>query len=187
MAGWRKRYFNAGFHAIRATHADQWLRTALRGVGIVLTLHRVRPWREQSFAPNRSLEVTPQFLNGVIELLNEHGFEILPLDEVPARLESKRPKRPFAVLTFDDGYRDTLEYAWPILKRHGLPWSIFIVPDFADRRGQLWWLELEESIAKLDIVDVTIGNNRTVCETRSAHQKSSAYQHLCQALRAGPD
>lgn len=181
---WKKALFAAGFAAIGATRADRWLRWAAQGPGVILTLHRVRPWREKSFAPNRFLEITPEFLGRVITLLKRDGFDVVPLDEVPARLESKRPRRPFAVITFDDGYRDNLEYAWPILKRHGAPWTVFIAPDFVEGRGRLWWLELEESIARLDVVDVTIGGTHFVLDTSSPRRKDAAYRQLYRRLRA---
>jgi peptidoglycan/xylan/chitin deacetylase (PgdA/CDA1 family) len=180
----KTKFITAGFETIAATRADQWLRRAAQGLGVILMFHRVRPWRERSFTPNRFLEVTPDFLDQVITSLDQEGFDIVPLDEVPARFEMKRPYRPFAALTFDDGYRDNLEYAWPILKRRRVPWTVFIVPDFLDRRGRLWWLELEESIARLDFVDVTIGISKLVFDTREPRQKNAAYRHLFRRLRA---
>jgi peptidoglycan/xylan/chitin deacetylase (PgdA/CDA1 family) len=184
---WRSKLFTAGFAAIAATRADQWLRGVARGSGVILTFHRVRPRRLECFAPNRFLEVTPDFLDRVITLLDQDGFDVVPLDEVPARLETNRNPRPFAAITFDDGYRDSLQYAWPILKHHGVPWAIFVVPAFLDRSGRLWWLELEEAIARLNVVAVTIGKTKFVFNTRSLQQKNAVYQHLCQCLKAGPE
>ena len=40
--------------------------------------------------------------------------------------------RRFACLTFDDGYRDFLTHAWPVLKRNAAPATVFLV---ADRLG----------------------------------------------------
>ena len=37
--------------------------------------HHVRPWREQAFAPNRGLEITPEFLEATIETVRARGFE----------------------------------------------------------------------------------------------------------------
>jgi peptidoglycan/xylan/chitin deacetylase (PgdA/CDA1 family) len=61
-------------------------------------------------------------------------------------------RRPTVALTFDDGYRDNLEYAWPILKRHQVPATIFIATAFAEGTGELWWVALERGIAALDRV-----------------------------------
>ena len=51
-------------------------------------------------------------------------------------------------LTFDDGYRDNLHYALPILKKYDAPFAIYIPTSFPDRAGELWWLTLEAVIAR---------------------------------------
>jgi peptidoglycan/xylan/chitin deacetylase (PgdA/CDA1 family) len=46
--------------------------------------------------------------------------------------ESRRPLPGKAVmLTFDDGYRDFAEDAWPLLERYGFPVTLFVVADAA--------------------------------------------------------
>ena len=120
-------------------------------------------------------------------MLEEENFEVVALDDVPARLYIERPERPFAAITFDDGYRDNLEHAWPVLKHHGVPWTLFIVPDFVDRRGRLWWIELEEAIARLDVLEIVLDGSERVFNTRGIDEKKSAYSNLCRRLKAGPE
>src|SRR5262245_49388831 len=113
----RHRLFVAGFEVLAATRADRWLRSFARGRGVILMFHHVRPWRPRQFAPNRVLEITPDFLDVVLTELRREGFDIIPLDAVPDRLRADSCQQPFAALTFDDGYRDNVEHAWPVLKR----------------------------------------------------------------------
>jgi peptidoglycan/xylan/chitin deacetylase (PgdA/CDA1 family) len=47
-------------------------------------------------------------------------------------------RRAFAV-TFDDGYRDNFEVAWPILSRLGVPATIFLVADLVDSDRPFPW------------------------------------------------
>src|SRR5215207_5229442 len=148
MSSLKHRLFAAGFAATSALRADRWLRPLAQGCGAILMFHHVRPWRERAFAPNRLLEITPEFLDSALAIAVELGFDLVPLDEVPLRL--RRPGRPFAAITFDDGYRDTAEHALPVLRRHGAPFTVFVTTRFADGAGGLWWLELEEAIARLD-------------------------------------
>ncbi|NIX76188.1 polysaccharide deacetylase family protein [Microvirga terricola] len=187
MPSWRHHLFATGFSAISATRADIWLRPLARGAGVILMFHHVRPWHEKPFTPNRFLEITPEFLAKTVATLRKDGFEIISLDEVPDRLRSTRSHPPFAVLTFDDGYRDNIEYGWPILKRLKAPWTMFVVNDFASGHGRLWWLELEMAIAQLDHIEVTLHEERLVLTTGTTAQKSEAFGLLRRRLKAGPE
>ncbi len=43
------------------------------------------------------------------------------------------------MVTFDDGYRDNYDLAFPVLKRHGVPGVFFITTGFLDQRRVAWW------------------------------------------------
>lgn len=183
MESWRHRLFATGFSAIAATRADRWMRDVTMGRGVILTFHHVRPWRERTFAPNRALEITPEFLRETVLFLRRAGFDILSMDEVPDRLRSRSNARPFAVLTFDDGYRDNLEYAWPILKDLNAPWTLYAVSDFAEGNGCLWWIELERIIEQLDKIRVHIGGEKLALPARTLPQKNEAFKILYRRLK----
>lgn len=68
---------------------------------------------------------------------------VLPLDTALADLVAGRPLPPRAVaLTFDDGYRDNLVHAVPVLHRYGLPATVFLVPGFLSHKVHAWWERL---------------------------------------------
>ncbi|WP_375462502.1 polysaccharide deacetylase family protein [uncultured Methylobacterium sp.] len=183
----RHRLFEAGFRAVSATGADRWLAPAARGLGVILTFHHVSPEEPGPYAPNRLLAVTPDFLDATLCELDARGFEIVDLDAVPERLVTPDDRPPFAVLTFDDGYRDNLEHAAPVLRRHGAPWTLFVTSDFADGRGRLWWIELERAIARLDRVRIDIGGRSLDLPARSPQQKTLAYEAIYRDLRGGSE
>lgn len=61
-------------------------------------------------------------------------FRFVSLDEIGARLVTAEPfERPVAAVTFDDGYRDVYEQAYPVLKRKGIPAAVFVVTDLVGR------------------------------------------------------
>jgi len=186
FAGRRHRLFNAAFGVLGALRADAWLRPIARGAGVILMFHHVRPWTAREFAPNRILEITPAFLDRTLALLRELDFDLVPLDGVPARLE-RGAARPFAALTFDDGYRDNVEHAWPVLRRHGAPWTLFVTADYAAGRGRLWWLELEEAIARLDHLSLEIDGARIERPCATPAEKAAVFEEVYWALRAGPE
>jgi peptidoglycan/xylan/chitin deacetylase (PgdA/CDA1 family) len=182
----RHDLFAAGFRAIAASGADRWLGPVARGAGVILTFHHVRPVAFGEFAPNRLLEITPDFLDLTLRTIKTKGFDLVPLDEVPARI-GRKDGPPFAVLTFDDGYRDNVEHAAPILRHHRAPWTLFVTTDFADGRGRLWWLELEAAIARLDRVRVGFDGEALDLPSRTAAEKQRAFAAVYWRLRAGPE
>ena len=111
MSDLKKTIIRAGLETLYFSGAHVALRPFFQGVGAILTLHHVRPQRRGAFQPNRLLEVTPDFLNSVIRRLKRSRLDIVSLDEMYRRLVQRDFKRRFVCITFDDGYRDLLQYA----------------------------------------------------------------------------
>jgi peptidoglycan/xylan/chitin deacetylase (PgdA/CDA1 family) len=64
-------------------------------------------------------------------------FNVISLAEAVERLRSKSLPKRAACITFDDGYRDNYTNALPILKKYGVPFTVFIATDFLD--GRMMW------------------------------------------------
>lgn len=59
-------------------------------------------------------------------------FNVLPLDEaVEMAAEGLLPRRAVAI-TFDDGYRDNFDVALPLLRKFGLPATVYVATSFLD-------------------------------------------------------
>lgn len=187
--GLRKKAIGAGFGLFRATGLHRLAAPLLRGSGAILMFHHVRPWMGDGFAPNRGLEITPDFLEASILTLRDGGFEIIDLDAAIRRLaaEPAEPSHPFAVLTFDDGYRDNYEFALPILRRHAAPFTVFVTTGFADRTARLWWVELEEAVRRLPEIRVTIAGAPFVYPAAGEAQKRASMAEIYWRLRAEPE
>lgn len=185
MPTWRERAIGVGMGLFRASGAHRLAEPFTRGLGAILMLHRVRPRRDDAFDPNGGLEIAPQFLDRLLTHLVERGYDILPLDVVVAILSrGERPARPFVALTFDDGYRDLLDHALPILERHRAPFVAYVTAGFADGSARLWWLEMEEAARRLDKIDIVVGGRRIARDMRNAREKSEAHDEIYWALRA---
>jgi peptidoglycan/xylan/chitin deacetylase (PgdA/CDA1 family) len=176
-----------GFRVFDATRLHRAAAPFARGLGAILMFHRVRPAGTGEFAPNRGLEITPDYLDAVLRHLRASGFEIVTLDEALARLAAPKPRAPFVALTFDDGTRDTAQVALPVLERHEAPFTAFVTTGFADRTARMWWLELEASIAALDHVDVLIDGARHSFDARTPAGKQQAFEAINRVLRAGSE
>jgi peptidoglycan/xylan/chitin deacetylase (PgdA/CDA1 family) len=185
MASMRYLFIGLALKAISVTRADRFFAGRFAGAGVILTFHHVRLASDRLFAENRLLEITPSFLEAVIRLLRELDYEIIPLDTLKDRLEIEGKR--FAVLTFDDGYLDTRDYALPILKRHEAPFTVFVTPGFAERTTPLWWLDLEDSVRARETIEVQLPSGRFVHPTRTPDDQRAGFKRLYWALRQLPE
>lgn len=61
-------------------------------------------------------------------------FTFVTLDDIGEHIAAGMPfDRPVAAVTFDDGYRDVYEHAFPVLRRKGIPAGVFVVTDLVGR------------------------------------------------------
>ncbi len=115
------------------------------GIGHILTLHRVIPQSSFTIPENKALEITPDYLEFLIQFYRKHNYEFASLDtlyDVLSRKEKKRKK--LVILTFDDGYSDVYDYAYPLLKSHDVHLNLYLTSSFPDKTATMWWYALEE-------------------------------------------
>jgi peptidoglycan/xylan/chitin deacetylase (PgdA/CDA1 family) len=159
-----------------------------RGRGVIFTLHQVLPKEARGFDPNGILRVTPEFLESTIVQTRAAGFDIVSLDDAVQRLaEPGVDKRPFACLTFDDGYRDNLIHALPVLQRHNAPFTVYVPSDFPDGGGELWWLVLEDVVRVAPRITVQMRGSVTTFACGSAAEKSATFEAVYWWLREQPE
>jgi peptidoglycan/xylan/chitin deacetylase (PgdA/CDA1 family) len=132
----------------------------------ILCFHRVLPetQREAYFSP--VLAITPEAFETICATLAARKVRVLPLNEaVQAYLDPEDCGRVVA-LTFDDGYRDNATYAAPILKRHGLRASFYVVSDLIGTALPPWYDRM----------------GRVVQELRSLQKFVDAQGHVCASI-----
>jgi len=67
--------------------------------------------------------------------------DVIAPEDLPGLARDRRRGR-HVLLTFDDGYRDNYEVAYPLLRRHGLTATFFPCVGFLDGARTAWWDEL---------------------------------------------
>jgi peptidoglycan/xylan/chitin deacetylase (PgdA/CDA1 family) len=172
--------------AVRYSGAESLFAPVTSSAGVIFMLHQVSPEPAQEFEPNRILKVTPDFLDAVVGWIIDVGFEVIALDAVRERLQCGGA-RPFACFTFDDGYRDNRDYAYPIFKRRNLPLTIYVPTDFADCRADLWWLTLEEVLRAASHITLGINGEGRHFSLASVAEKDTAYHEIYWWLRSIPE
>lgn len=188
MAKVKTAMMKAAMSGLYHTGAHRLLAPYTQGVGVIFTLHQVHPEppEPRAFSPNRILEVTPEFLDAVLDQVLEAGLDVISLDEAVQRLKQGSDRR-FACFTFDDGYRDNLKYAYPIFKQRGLPLTLYVPTDYPDGHGELWWLALEEIVANQEHIEVEREGETWKLPTATVAEKERAFEQVYWWLRALDD
>lgn len=183
MAGVKTKVLKAAMSGLYHSGAHRLLAPYTQGTGLIFTLHQVRPEEDKAFAPNRILEVTPEFLDAVLDQVQEAGLDVVSLDEAMRRL-NEGDERRFVCFTFDDGYRDNLHYAYPLFKRRGLPFTLYVPTDYPDGRGELWWLALEEIVRRANAIELCRNGELWQLPTATLAEKERAFEEIYWWLRS---
>ena len=105
-------------------------------------LHRVVEQRSEK-PEQRELEVTPDYLEQKILEYKQKGYTFVSINDVSLFQVSGFKFHRFVCVTFDDGYRDNYTLAYPLLKRLGVPFTVYITTGFIDNRLPMWWYQGE--------------------------------------------
>jgi peptidoglycan/xylan/chitin deacetylase (PgdA/CDA1 family) len=104
--------------------------------GVILVYHRVTSVADPAFAP-----LPPEIFEEHCRAIKQ-WLSVMPLSVFAERHRHGRSLKGCCAITFDDGYRDFLEYAYPILERHSLPATHFLVTDCLASGLPTWNLRL---------------------------------------------
>ncbi len=108
---------------------------------MILLYHRIArvesdPW---------SLCVTPEHFAEHLEVIRRHSAA--KLSQIQSRGTIFRRRSGYSVaVTFDDGYADNFYEAAPLLERHDIPATFFIVTGYVGGAREFWWDELEKLV-----------------------------------------
>ena len=184
MTNLKKTIIRTGLETLYFTGLHHLMRPLVGGVGAILTLHHVRPARPDAFQPNRLLEITPAFFDGLLRRLKRMRIDVISLDEMHRRFIAEDFKRRFVCIAFDDGYKDLNEYAYPLLKKYELPFALYIATSFPDRLGELWWVALEAVVARNSRIGLMIDGEQKFFDCATVAQKRELYDALYGYLRS---
>ena len=99
----------------------------MKGRAVVLMYHNVGIPPKDSLL--RSLYVTPRMFRFQMWYLKTAGFRVVPLKEILLYMSGNVFEGPLAAITFDDGYQDFYDNAYPVLQSCGYPSTVFLVSD----------------------------------------------------------
>ncbi|HUK42317.1 MAG TPA: polysaccharide deacetylase family protein [Candidatus Acidoferrales bacterium] len=190
-------------HAARKT--GEWLKGKFAARGIILLYHRVTELKSDP----QLLAVSPQHFAEHLEIVKSKCHPV-PLKELVVGLKGKTQNEFPVAITFDDGYADNLAQAQPLLRRYGVPATVFVTAGYVESGREFWWDEIERLILEPPFLPETLkldtleGENLTWELGEGSHQgdaylkwnvqasenptpRHTLYRSLCELLRSLPE
>jgi peptidoglycan/xylan/chitin deacetylase (PgdA/CDA1 family) len=124
-------------------YVRRWRSSPYRRCGLALVYHRIAERGGRGEAPGYGVErgLPVDVFEAQLRFLLKHFRPVPTLDLLADDPDASRAR--FSV-TFDDGYRDNLALAAPVLARLGVPATLFVTTDFIGTQRLFWWEQLGE-------------------------------------------
>jgi peptidoglycan/xylan/chitin deacetylase (PgdA/CDA1 family) len=149
----------------------------------VLLYHRIGEPRSPSRLDPSLISATPDGFEAQVAYLASRRH-VLSLDELLAvrRGCARLPPRA-VVVTFDDAYRDFAEHAWPALRRHRVPATLFVPTAYPDRPERaFWWDRLHAAVHGTTRPSVSVPWGTLPLQNHA--QRERAFRTLSSAVKA---
>jgi len=141
---------------------------------LILTYHRIVENEKQIDSEISSISVTTKTFERQIKLLKKK-FNMVSIDEI-LKINNKYKKN--LAITFDDGYKDNLIHAVPILEKYDVPATIYITTRFLENKWDMWWYEIEKIIWQKDKLDFHFLNKKYYFDLKEENNKKKCYKKL---------
>lgn len=154
----RRRAKTLGLRLLANSGLTRLLARRYGGSGVILMFHDFTRDPRAQLDQGCRIDDFERILAG----LRQRGREVVTLDEAIRRLAENDP-RPFAVLTFDDGYRSNIDLALPVLEKYAAPATIYVPTEMTTRTLNAWWLGLTELFRARERIEIEAMDARFLC------------------------
>jgi peptidoglycan/xylan/chitin deacetylase (PgdA/CDA1 family) len=128
------------------------------------------------------MTVTASGFEQQLDWLAANNYKVIRLKDLIGFLEGRQPlPQRSVVLTFDDGYASYYRHAYPLLKKHGFPATVFLYTDFVGAGDALTWPQMQEMTASglIDIQSHSKTHSNLI--ERAAGENDAAYAKRMEA------
>jgi peptidoglycan/xylan/chitin deacetylase (PgdA/CDA1 family) len=165
-------------NVLRRVGAFTPFRLANRNKALILMYHRFTEHEDDNATSRGAFESHLRYLKA--------HYRLVPLSQIAGYLRAGGSLPPrLAAITIDDGYQDAFEIAYPLLRRHKIPASLFVVTDFIDRKTWLWTDKLKFMTPRTTSrwLEVSLNNAISRVELSDARSRRLAAAHINSLLK----
>ncbi|MGA8528796.1 MAG: polysaccharide deacetylase family protein [Acidobacteriaceae bacterium] len=117
----------------------------------ILMYHSVADEDESAVGPYFRIAIPPALFLQQMTWLHEQGYRTVSLTAAVEQLQANGTAEKTVVITFDDGYRNFFQHAWPALERFGFTATMFLPtasicdqPQIFNKRECMTWGEVRQ-------------------------------------------
>lgn len=174
---------NLGIYSVMKR--SEWRRRQL----LILAYHGISQLDEHKWRP--SLYMTPELFASRLTMLSKSGCNVLPLDQALLRLKEGTLPPQSVVLTFDDGFFNFYQHAYPILKRFNYPATVYQTTFYVGVRkpifhlvtSYLLWRSARKTLDAKPIIGMTrhwdLNTQKSIASANFEIWRFSKSAHLC--------
>ena len=149
---------------------------------LILMYHRVTNLANDPYL----LAVSPENFNQQLDYIKSTCY-VMPLLELNEAIQKGNLPNRAVAITFDDGYIDVLEQAYPILKSKQLPATVFVTSGQIGSQREFWWDDLERVLLLPDNLpkklDLTIQGQKYQWDLLSLDEKEKVHGEVFQLIK----
>ena len=148
------------FQCIQYTGLMPVVRYLFAGRVVILMFHEIQVEPRSELMTGTSIPL----LEYALDWLRQNQYQIITLDKyLQDRVLETTDSSRYAILTFDDGYRDNVTVGLPILERYNAPFVMYVPTGSPLRTLNSWWLGLRELVRRNDQISIEGMNRHFTC------------------------
>ncbi len=183
--GWKRRALSAVLSVLAPLVIARSQRVVVR----ILNYHRINYPEVIAQLDDEVLSATPELFDQEVRFCARH-FDVVSFADLRSSLDgsTRLPRRPL-IITFDDGYRDNYQHAFPILKSHKVPAMFFLAVGFIGRTELFWWDAVARAIKnhKGPQLRCDVGGEALELDTQSREARLESIKQVLRRLKAVPN
>jgi peptidoglycan/xylan/chitin deacetylase (PgdA/CDA1 family) len=181
---WEAAIKKKALKLIRMSGAFDLMRMINRRRALILTYHRFC-----SAGNNYDGKTTAQAFSEQLEYLKRNYRIVRLSDLVESLSQNNSLPRSLAAITIDDGYRDAYEIAFPLLRKYGVPATVYLVAEFVENRTWLWTDKMRfiANHARAQELNTTIEGKLFSFALAGKRSRHSAAEHVNLVLKEADD
>ena len=129
----------------------------------------------------------PAAFEAQMRYLKKH-YRVIPLSQMCSELLESRNVEPTIAITFDDGYKDLYSYAFPVLRKYGIPSTIYLIGQCMENGEAPWYDRIFAALkyANIPVLEVQLNELRSFQLNSQDSRNAAAWEIVCY-LRSIPD